>query len=276
MRVFIVAGSPRAERPAGLTPRPGDRVIAADSGAIHAAAWGWPVHLLVGDLDSAPPAIVAALIAAGAPTVTAPTAKDETDLELALARALEDLTGLRDLSDLEIILCAALGGRADHALANVLLLARPELAEVDVRIVEGGQTIQLLRGAITHENRADRIRGFSRSSGRPEKPAEASSPEERAVTHLALTGTRGDLLSLLPIGGDAVGVTTAGLAYPLRDETLYFGRARGVSNVFVGEAAEVWLREGMMLVVQMQDEKRKTKDERRTESVSNPNERGAT
>ncbi|MCX6027954.1 MAG: hypothetical protein NT169_01470 [Chloroflexi bacterium] len=48
MRVFIVAGSPQAKRPDGLAPGPGDRVIAADSGAVHARAWGWPVHLLVG------------------------------------------------------------------------------------------------------------------------------------------------------------------------------------------------------------------------------------
>ncbi len=247
MRVFIVAGSPSAERPAGLTPGPGDRVIAADSGAVHARAWGWPVHLLVGDLDSAPPAEVVALIAAGTPLLTAAAAKDETDLELALTRA-------RAGGATEIVLCAALGGRADHALANVLLLARPELAGLDVRIVEGGQTMRLLRGAIAQKNRADWIRGVSRSSGRCEKPAEASSPGERAATHLTLSGARGDLLSLLPIGGDAVGVTTAGLAYPLRDETLFFGQARGVSNVFEGAAAEVWLREGMMLVMHMKDE----------------------
>ncbi|MCX6027955.1 MAG: hypothetical protein NT169_01475 [Chloroflexi bacterium] len=182
-----------------------------------------------------------------------------------------------------------------------------------MRIAEGGQTIRLLRGgsadshaassATEHENRGNWIRGFSRSGGQSEKPAEASSPEERATilravahagraatadenvpqsaglrlgrcprqsgglrygaAHLALTGTQGDLLSLLPIGGDAVGVTTAGLAYPLRDETLYFGQARGVSNVFEGAEAEVWLREGMMLVIQT-DERRKTDDGGRT------------
>jgi thiamine pyrophosphokinase len=243
MRVFIVAGSPQAERPVGLTPGPGDRVIAADSGAVHARAWGWPVHLLVGDLDSAPPAEVAALVAAGTPLLTAPAAKDETDLELALTRSLAD-------GATEIILCAALGGRADHAFANVLLLARPELARVDVRIVEGGQTIRLLRGG-KNVAQAAGLRLWRR-------PRQSGGLRYRSA-HLALTGARGDLLSLLPVGGDAMGVTTAGLAYPLRDETLFFGQARGVSNVFEGAAAEVWLREGMMLVIQT-DERRTTDD----------------
>ena len=54
----------------------------------------------------------------------------------------------------------------------------------------------------------------------------------------------GDLLSLLPLGGDAIGVTTEGLQYPLHDETLFLGQARGVSNVFTGSRAAITLRRG--------------------------------
>jgi thiamine pyrophosphokinase len=122
-----------------LAPRPDDRVIAADYGAHHARAWGWPVHLLVGDLDSLPATEAAALRAEGIPIISAPQSKDETDLELALAHALGG--GAR-----EIVICAALGGRADHLLANVLLLARPELAALKVVIADGPVTIHLIRG----------------------------------------------------------------------------------------------------------------------------------
>ena len=215
MRTYIVAGSPTGQPPADLRPRPDDRVIAADYGAHHALAWGWPIHLLIGDLDSLPGPAARAMAAAGIPTITAPAAKDETDLELALAHAAAE--GAR-----AIVICAALGGRADHMLANVLLLARPELAGLDVIIAEGTQTLRLLRGA---------------AAGRP------------AAT-LALTGRAGDLLSLLPIGGAARGVTTQGLAYPLRDETLYLGQTRGVSNLFEGATAHVALREGLLVVIQ--------------------------
>ena len=85
MRVFVVAGSPIAQQPCGSTPGPADRVIAADYGAHHARAWGWPIDLLIGDLDSLPPTELQAARAAGVPMITAPAAKDETDLELAVA-----------------------------------------------------------------------------------------------------------------------------------------------------------------------------------------------
>ena len=135
MRVFVVAGSPIAQQPCGYAPGPADRVIAADFGAHHARAWGWPIDLLIGDLDSLPSAEIQAARAAGVQTVTAPAAKDETDLELAVTRALDD-------GATELVICGALGGRADHMLANVLLLARRELIGVEAVIADGAQTLR--------------------------------------------------------------------------------------------------------------------------------------
>ena len=51
-----------------------------------------------------------------------------------------------------------------------------------------------------------------------------------------LEGEPGELLTLLAVNGPAEGVTTEGLAYPLRGETLEPGSSRGVSNVFAAEA----------------------------------------
>lgn len=214
VRIFLVGGSPAARPPVGLTPGPGDRVIAADLGAHHARAWGWPVHLLVGDLDSLPAHEAAALAAAGTPARVAPAAKDESDLELALAHAVAEGAAA-------IVICAALGGRADHMLANVLLLTRPELAGLDVALVDGNETVRLLRG--------DRRGG--------------------AIARLDLAGAPGDLLSLLPLEGDVEGVTTEGLLYPLHDETLHLGQARGLSNVFTAPGAAVTLRRGLLLAI---------------------------
>jgi thiamine pyrophosphokinase len=226
VRTFVIAGSRAGQPPIGLEPGPGDRVIAADYGAHHARAWSWPIHLLVGDLDSLPAEEAATLEAAGVPVLRAPRAKDETDLELALAQALDE--GAR-----EIVICAALGGRLDHLLANVLLLARPELARVKAAIADGPVTIHLLRG--------------DGGDAKTRRPRDAETGREGA--HLELGGAPGDLLSLLPVGGDAAGVTTRGLAYPLHDETLYMGQARGVSNVFEAATAHVWLRSGLLLVI---------------------------
>lgn len=211
MRAFVVAGSPAARRPGRLEPEPGDFVVAADLGAQHARAWGWPMHLLVGDLDSLPAAALGELTASGIATMRVPRAKDQTDTELALAAALER-------HPREIILCGALGGRSDHLLANVLLLAHPALAGAVMSIADGPETIRLMR--------SDGTRTMTR-----------------------IDGERGDVVSLLPFGGDAEGVETRDLLYPLRGETLRAGEARGVSNLIAGERVEVALTRGSLLVI---------------------------
>jgi thiamine pyrophosphokinase len=67
--------------------------------------------------------------------------------------------------------------------------------------------------------------------------------------HAELVGSPGALCSLLPIGGPALGVTTEGLRYPLRRETLAPGSTRGVSNEFLDATASVDLADGVLLAV---------------------------
>jgi thiamine pyrophosphokinase len=50
------------------------------------------------------------------------------------------------------------------------------------------------------------------------------------------------------VSGDAGGITTEGLRYPLHDETLRFGRARGLSNEIASLPARVSLGTGTLLV----------------------------
>ncbi len=64
-----------------------------------------------------------------------------------------------------------------------------------------------------------------------------------------LTGAPGDLLTLLPVHGAAEGVTTEGLEYPLRGETLPPGTSRGVSNVFSASEARITVERGCLLAV---------------------------
>jgi thiamine pyrophosphokinase len=184
-------------------------VIAADGGARHAAALGRSLDLWVGDGDSIGPAELDALAKAGVPIRRAPTAKDESDAELAILAALDAGAG-------RVTVLGALGGeRADHALANVWLLAHPRLAGADVRLLDATVRIRLV------------------GPGRTD-----------------LAGRIGDLVSLLPFGGDAAGVTTDGLRYPLRDEALVSGPSRGLSNLRdVGDAA-LTVRAGRILVVE--------------------------
>jgi thiamine pyrophosphokinase len=153
----------------------------------------------------------------------------EKDLERLAARGstVERSSTHKDETDLELALLAAarrgatwirvigaMGDRLDQTLANLYLLLLPELAERDARLVAGRQTLWLI-GPGTH----------------------------------TVNGKPGDTISLLPLGGDAVGVRTEALVYPLCDETLVVGPARGVSNVMQAGVARVTLRAGTLMVI---------------------------
>ena len=64
-----------------------------------------------------------------------------------------------------------------------------------------------------------------------------------------LEGEPGELVTLLAVNGPAEGVTTVGLAYALRGETLEPGSSRGVSNVFAASRARVTVERGVLLAV---------------------------
>jgi thiamine pyrophosphokinase len=64
----------------------------------------------------------------------------------------------------------------------------------------------------------------------------------------------GDLVTLLPLGGDAGGVRTDGLHYPLDGEDLHVGRSRGLSNVVERAPASVSLDRGTLLVIETSGE----------------------
>ena len=192
-------------------------VVAADGGARHAGLLGLRIDQWVGDGNSLGDAGIAQLVAEGVPVERAPFDKDESDTELAIIAALRRRPGA-------ITILGALGGpRLDHALANLALLEMPELRGVDVRLVAADVRVRLLT---------------------------AADPAASLPARLELIGRRDDLVSLLPVGDDAVGVTTDGLAYPLEDETLLAGRTRGLSNRRTTDTASVVLRAGRLLVVE--------------------------
>jgi len=167
--------------------------VAADSGINHARVLDLDVDVLVGDLDSADEISVQWAADQGATIDVHPTDKDQTDLELALEAAVDAAAEL-DLDELVVIGLA--GGRVDHWLANLLTLAGPLTASIDVTAYVGRSRISVVRGT------------------------------------RSLDGRPGELISLLPVGGPVHGITTTGLEYPLRGETLDAGSSRGVSNVF--------------------------------------------
>jgi thiamine pyrophosphokinase len=175
---------------------------------------------VIGDFDSLYEDELVELERRGSQLHRHPVRKNETDLELALLFAVDPShpTPLPKEEEREVIVLGAFGGRRDHELANVLLLAMPALKGVRVILAQGGERMFLIDAR--------------------DHAAEAS-----------LRGQPNDIVSLLPFGGDAHGISTTGLEYPLRDESLFIGPARGVSNVMLGEEASVSLERGMLLCI---------------------------
>ena len=187
-----------------------DLIVAADGGAGWLAVQGFTPHVVVGDLDSIAAGLLHALEADGVTIERHPADKDQSDAELAVARAVA--SGAR-----RVIVLGALGGeRLDHELSNLLMLTDPAWSSVDLRIVRDDTSVRAV------------IDG-----GR-----------------LVLDGATGDIVTLLPIG-DADGVTTDGLAYPLAGDALRMGQSRGLSNVIASTPASVRLQAGTLLVVEL-------------------------
>ena len=115
----------------------------------------------------------------------------------------------------DIIILGALGSRWDMTLSNVLILTIPLLQGCNARILDGPHEFICLQGP-----------GI-----------------------LRINGEIGNLLSLIPLGGAAMGVTLVGTAYLLNKATLPLGTSQGISNVFQEERVEVKIEQGQLLVV---------------------------
>ena len=115
----------------------------------------------------------------------------------------------------DIVVLGALGARWDMTFANVLLLCAETGDRIRLGIMDGFNEFYCLKG-----------------NG-----------------EIFLTGRPGDLVSLMPVDGDAAGITLEGLEYPLSNARLGMGSTRGVSNVFTGTSARVALISGALLIV---------------------------
>jgi thiamine pyrophosphokinase len=181
-----------------------DYVIAADSG-LHRAGKRH-VHLVIGDLDSVDFSALAGAEAAGAEVRRFPTAKDETDLELAIAAAVEH--GAE-----RVVIEGGFGQRLDHFLNTANVITSDRWSNLQVEWWDDRLRALVVRSEATLE---DRI---------------------------------GQIVSLVPYGGPAAGVTLDGFEYPLDSETLPAGSGRGLSNVITNLAATVTVESGVLLLI---------------------------
>jgi thiamine pyrophosphokinase len=140
----------------------------------------------------------------------------------------------KDATDLEEAVLAAVavgftairiagagGGRMDQILGNIFLLQNSAWKQADVRLDDGITEIFLTDG--------------------------------KAV----VKGHPGDIVSLLPLGGNAEGVTTYQMQYPLCSETLFTYGSRGISNVMLNDEAVITIKSGLLIVVHIRGSENK-------------------
>ncbi len=157
------------------------------------------------------------------------------DLDSVTEHALDGFTGPvdhhpadKDHSDLELalqlverhlhidrlIVLGGGGGRLDHLLGNVMALAAPDYSHLRIEWLTGSERVHVV------------------------------------WDHVQLHGHAGDLVSLVAVGGPALGVTTAGLRWPLSGARLDPTTSLGISNVMLGAVATVTLSGGRLLTIQ--------------------------
>ena len=205
MRALIVLGGDAPDRMLLLSCAGyADLKIAADRGVEAFEGTGILPDLFVGDMDSVTPAVLESMNSR-TQVQRLPVQKDDTDgvhaLDQAIAMGAQNITIL-----------GALGGRMDHAMANLMLL---------VRAHEKGAYAEIL----DEHMRIVRIDG-----------------------EIELTGAKGDTFSLLPLGR-ADGVTLEGCEYhsqePLSFES---GYPIGISNVVTEDEAKITVESGDLLL----------------------------
>lgn len=213
--VVVLGGEDRDVAPLVPFTRAGT-VIAADAGAHRADALGLPVHHLVGDMDSISPERLALAERSTTTIHRHPSDKDATDGELAvlLAGELVRPHGAEEGRPW-LAVVGSPSGRLDLLLADLFLLAGPATEPFEVTTHLGDVTAVVVR---------------------PGRPVEVDGPV-------------GSIVSLLPVHGDAGGVSAAGVRWPLDGATLPAATTLGLSNELTAGSASFGVDTGVVLVV---------------------------
>ena len=198
-KCLIISGGDFAPLPA---PDEDTFVIACDRGYTYAVRCGIIPDLIVSDFDS-----YAGPVDPIVPLRRLPTEKDDTDTMSAIRAAV-------DAGCTQGLLCCALGGRLDHALANLQSLLFAEEHGLHLQLVDPDTEARILR------------------NGR-----------------LLLPRREGFSLSVFSLSDRCRGVSLCGTKYTVEDAELTNAFPLGVSNEWLADTATVTVREGALLIV---------------------------
>jgi len=175
-----------------------DIVICADGGYGVAKSIGVRPDIVIGDLDS----LNGVKIDEGIEVISFSVDKDYSDFELALNKAVGYSPDI-------VYVYGGLGGRIDHEITNIILLA---YAKVNMVFIEKDVEIY------------------------------------NVLKKLSLKDSKGCTVSLLPIGGNCTILNMEGFKYMLHNEVLK-PSSRGLSNVITKDEANIEIGDGKLIVV---------------------------
>jgi thiamine pyrophosphokinase len=199
--VFLSSGISRREfylEHLRRTKQQGDIVICADGGYLVAQALGIHPDYVIGDLDS----LGEAEPNGKSEIIKFPSEKDFSDFELALNKSME-------FGPEKIVVYGALGGRKDHEITNVLLLA---FAEAPTVFIE------------------EEVEMFN------------------VIHDFSIRGKKNLTCSLLSFGGPTYVQEMRGFHYVLKNEELQ-PSSRGLSNIIMDDEAYIRIERGNLVVI---------------------------
>jgi len=120
-----------------------------------------------------------------------------------------------------VVVIGGHGGRVDHSLVNVAVLSSPSLKHFEIHALLDESLVTVVHGGGSH----------------------------------SFHGEVGELVTLLAVHGEAIGIRTEGLHYELNGESLSSSSSRGVSNYMNAKRAEISLQSGSLLVIRQLKEK---------------------
>ncbi len=194
-------------------------IICADSGATHLRKLGVLPHVLIGDFDSIVCSDMEYFRKQDVGIISHPVYKDKTDSELAVEYAIDSGCD-------EIVIIGGFGSRADHSMANIMLLKKISDAGCKGMLADENNEVYLLEPKIP----------FGITCGK------CSSSK----------------VSLIPLTDTVEGVTTKDLRFSLDNAVIKMGSTLGVSNEFILDGdgminAQISIKKGLLLVIVSKD-----------------------
>lgn len=227
-------------------PSDDDYIIAVDGGYNFLNDRHIFPHLIVGDFDSIDKKNTGILSGTHIPIISFPPEKDYTDMYLASAEGIK--CGYTDF-----IIYGGCGGRIDHTLSNISLLAHLAAAGCHAYLVANGYVITAVKDsslAVTEDGNIITAGAASiKKAPSMSLPFDAMPSKALPFRALPFKAKNNGYISVLSHSDISRGVTISGLKYEADDITITNTMVLGTSNEFCGRNALVSVESGTLIIL---------------------------